>query len=470
VREAVVVARQETDGDKRLVAYVVPEGDRGEPLWRLLQLSSQTSLPRVGDSGIEVVPGLWWEALNRTEADFMFREIFEDAAYLRGGISLPADACVLDIGANVGVFSLFISVMCDSPRIIAVEPVPEVADVLERNLSKVELDAWVGRFALGASMGTCRFTFYPGASILSGRWADQAAESRVVRSFVDQELKASGTVVEEAAIDELLRDRLEGVEFDCEMRTVSDLIRDHELDHVDLLKIDVEKSEFEVLAGIEEDHWDRIAQVVVEVHDLKDRLATIVKLLEQEGFDVILTQDRMLVDGNLYNLHARRPDLVSERWATSRSVPAEGLWTSARVATELRSHLHKSLPDYMVPNAFVALDALPITPNGKLDRAALPAPDSARPTLSTERVAPRNPGEELLTSIWQDVLGIDEVGIHDNFFDLGGHSLLATQITVRARAVFATEIPLRALFKTPTVAGLAEAIEDLLIEEIQRSS
>ena len=118
-----------------------------------------------------------------------------------------------------------------------------------------------------------------------------------------------------------------------------------------------------------------------------------------------------------------------------------------------------SCPSHMVPAVFVLLDALPLMSNGKIDRRALPAPDRTRPELDKAFVAPRTPTEELLAEIWAQLLDIERVGIHDNFFDLGGHSLLATQVVSRMREAFQVEIPLRRLFEVPTVAGLAESIE-----------
>jgi amino acid adenylation domain-containing protein len=132
---------------------------------------------------------------------------------------------------------------------------------------------------------------------------------------------------------------------------------------------------------------------------------------------------------------------------------------------DLRSFLRQKLPDYMTPAAFVTLDALPLTPNGKIDRRALPAPEQSRPELAEAFVAPRNPVEELLAGAWADVLEIERVGVHDNFFDLGGHSLLATKLFSRLRDTFQVELPLAALFEAPTVAALAERIESAKREE-----
>jgi len=126
---------------------------------------------------------------------------------------------------------------------------------------------------------------------------------------------------------------------------------------------------------------------------------------------------------------------------------------------DLRSFLKNNLPDHMIPAVFVLLDALPLTSNGKLDRRALPTPDGRRPESNEPFVACRTPTEELLAEIWSQVLTIERVGINDNFFQLGGHSLLATKVVSRIRDAFQVEMPLRRLFEAPTVAGLAETID-----------
>jgi amino acid adenylation domain-containing protein/FkbH-like protein len=130
-------------------------------------------------------------------------------------------------------------------------------------------------------------------------------------------------------------------------------------------------------------------------------------------------------------------------------------------ASDLRTHLKQSLPDYMVPSYFVTLDTLPLTPNGKIDRKALPKPEYTRPELAGERLSARTPAEEVIAGIWAEVLQLDQVGVQDDFFELGGHSLLATQVVSRVRQAFQVELPLRALFEAPSVAGLAERVVTL---------
>jgi amino acid adenylation domain-containing protein/FkbH-like protein len=128
-------------------------------------------------------------------------------------------------------------------------------------------------------------------------------------------------------------------------------------------------------------------------------------------------------------------------------------------AEQLRQHLGQSLPEFMIPAAFVALDAFPLTSSGKTDRKALPKPEYES-RESTRWIAPRTPVEEGIAAIWREVLHLQQVGARDDFFALGGHSLLATQVIARIRQIFRVEMPLRSLFETPTIQGLAGIVED----------
>ncbi len=154
---------------------------------------------------------------------------------------------------------------------------------------------------------------------------------------------------------------------------------------------------------------------------------------------------------------AARADASGELSLAAYIVVREG--SDGSSVAELRRWLVDLLPDYMVPSAFVSLEKLPLTPNGKVDRQALPDPGQARLDDSTLFVPPRGPFEEEVASSWGALFGLKRVGAHDNFFQLGGHSLLATQAISRLRDAFGVEIPLRALFESPTVAALAQQIE-----------
>ena len=132
---------------------------------------------------------------------------------------------------------------------------------------------------------------------------------------------------------------------------------------------------------------------------------------------------------------------------------------SVPTVSELRGFLLEKLADYMVPSSFVMLDAMPLTPNGKLDRSALPVPDSSRPQLDVAYAAPRSSIEEKLVELWEKILDVRPIGIHDNFFDLGGHSLAGASLLSRLNRIFGLDLAVRVLFEAPTVAQLTSSIE-----------
>jgi amino acid adenylation domain-containing protein len=129
--------------------------------------------------------------------------------------------------------------------------------------------------------------------------------------------------------------------------------------------------------------------------------------------------------------------------------------------SDWRAQLSTRLPDYMVPQFFVQLDAIPLSANGKVDRRTLPEPEAGNVLERQDYVAPRTPVEHEIAAIWQEVLQLESVGIHDDFFELGGHSLLATQVISRVRRLFDVQVPLRRLFEAPTVEGLAAAVKEI---------
>ncbi|HEU4560010.1 MAG TPA: amino acid adenylation domain-containing protein, partial [Longimicrobium sp.] len=152
---------------------------------------------------------------------------------------------------------------------------------------------------------------------------------------------------------------------------------------------------------------------------------------------------------------------VERPWESYANDPQWGRRMRALVPA-LREAACARLPEYMVPSAFVVLESFPVTPNGKVDRGALPAPDTGSSTGTY--VAPRTAAEERMAGIWAQVLGVERVGAEDHFFDLGGHSLLATQLVSRVREAFRTELPLRAVFEAPTLAELARRVEAIRAE------
>lgn len=159
-------------------------------------------------------------------------------------------------------------------------------------------------------------------------------------------------------------------------------------------------------------------------------------------------------------VHETESDSLTET-LRDRSLVAYVVPKASVIPTErdLRSFLKTKLPAYMLPAAFVVLDSLPLTANGKVDQKALPSPNITTARETTPTVAPTTSLEAALAELWTQLLGRKQVGVHDNFFELGGHSLLATQLVSRVRDRFQMELPLRSVFETPTIAELAQKIE-----------
>ncbi|MBW4594951.1 MAG: amino acid adenylation domain-containing protein [Brasilonema angustatum HA4187-MV1] len=164
--------------------------------------------------------------------------------------------------------------------------------------------------------------------------------------------------------------------------------------------------------------------------------------------------------------------VTAKPWTDYTNNPLQGKLVQ-KLVPQVREFIQQKLPNYMVPQAFVLLKALPVTPNGKVDRRALPAPDTATRNLATSFVSPRTPIEAQLVQIWSEVLGTERIGVKDNFFELGGHSLLATQVISRINSAFGLELSVQKMFEFPTVAGIASymevidwAAEDLAVPDI----
>jgi acyl carrier protein len=219
------------------------------------------------------------------------------------------------------------------------------------------------------------------------------------------------------------------------------------------------------------------------VADLRQHLAQLAPALEPEtlwqlgeqlGYSVVVFQatqpgqvDALFAPPHIvtaYNQASCAP-AGPKPWSHYTNNPLLGKFNRTLIP-HLRTALQSQLPDYMIPAAFVMLERLPLTPNGKVDRKALPAPSQLQRRVETAFAAPRTATERALAAIWSSLLGIEGVGLHDNFFELGGHSLLATQVISRIRQSFAIDLPLRALFENPTIAGLSERVQ--IHETIQR--
>ena len=447
VRDAVVLTR-----DDELVAYVTPKRER-QPLW--------------ASKSLHVLPdGSPVAHLNKSETDYIYNEIFVLQAYLRHGITVRDGDCIVDAGANIGLFTAFMSRLAKDLRIFSFEPNPAAFACLNANAEAAGAAITCLPVGLSSEDKTAQLTFFEGLSLLSGFYADAATEREVVRNFVlNQQPESAGSERVTAEIGELIDERLRARSFTAQLRTLSGVIAEQGLERIDLLKINVEKSELDVLQGISAGDWLKIHQLVIEV-DLKQNLQPVTALLEQHGFEWVVEQDPLLKKTELCYVYAIRPSaqrrLISEQAAGAHARPVPPWNEETLTPPSLRHFLRERLPQYMIPPALVLMDKFPLTPNGKVDRQAFPAAahDQA-PLPPAEAARPQTETEKALAAIWADLLKVESVGLNEDFFDLGGHSLLAIRCVARIRDTFEVDVQLRNLFAQPTVAGLAALIDGL---------
>ncbi|NTX02058.1 non-ribosomal peptide synthetase [Myxococcus sp. CA040A] len=380
----------------------------------------------------------------RSESDYLFTEMFGQDAIALG---LPDDAVVMDVGANIGLFSLFSHYAAQRTLIVAVEPADELRRLLEQNLRLHACEATVIGAALAEAPGRRTFTFYPGASVQSGLFPDQAWDALIFRSGAESVGREVGAVLPSEALDRLSEARFVGRATEVEVTTVSALMERLSLPRVHLLKVDVERAEIDVLRGIEPQHWERIDQLLIEVEERGGSRAQVEALIPKT-FELRWIPHRYLSKAELWMLHAWRKACPLPAPRASRPMPPPPAPADLSEKA-LRTWVGGALPAYMVPARFAVVEQLPRTPSGKLDRRALEA--AVIPDVDAE--APLDAVEERIVQTWCKVLGRERVGREQNFFDLGGHSLLMLEVFDRLE-VAELGLTVADLYQYPTVATL----------------
>jgi FkbH-like protein/FkbM family methyltransferase len=264
-----------------------------------------------GEPRFTLPNGLKVAQLNRHETEYVYREIFEDQVYLRHGVHLSGAKHVIDIGANIGLFSLFVRSICPQAEVFSFEPSPVAFRALAVNCEQYGPGLHPFNVGVSERRGSAPLTFYEKSSVFSSFHPDQTEDRSAIRAvvanLVQNELgQAAGET--ESLVDELMTDRMDSRTFECPLVSVSDIIRDNRLQWIDLLKIDAEKCELEILRGIEDAHWPLIGQIVIEVHDATGTAVEEVKtILSRHGFRCTVEEERFLTGSGLFNVYGTRP-------------------------------------------------------------------------------------------------------------------------------------------------------------------
>ena len=214
---------------------------------------------------------------------------------------LDDGACVFDVGANIGFFTLFVQQIRQNVRVFAFEPIPAIFETLRINTSlygsRQGNESKLFQCGLAEAAGEVEFTFYPNSTSQSGRYGDETDEREVLRSIIANVKPESSNAGEQTDryLEELVESRVSGEKVICQLRTLSDVIREEGIERIDLLKIDVEKSEADVLAGIAAQDWEKIQQIVIEAHDVDGQLARLIELLKDHGYRVLFAPPALVL-------------------------------------------------------------------------------------------------------------------------------------------------------------------------------
>ncbi len=248
---------------------------------------------------------------NANEAMFVYREVFENRCYVRHGLRIEAGACVVDTGAHAGLFSLFALREAPGVFVHAIEPSRELCRCLEANLRPFDGRVTIHPVAAGASSGEDTFTYYPKYTILSGLHADRKRDAEILLTGIknqDRTTAGLGSGLDARALQFLVSRLLtETRQERCTVSTLSDIFDRERLERIDFLKIDAERSEWEILQGIAGHHWEAVRQIAMEIHDEEgSTLENIRELLAQKGFRVVIEKDEQFSGVGVFGLYALR--------------------------------------------------------------------------------------------------------------------------------------------------------------------
>jgi amino acid adenylation domain-containing protein/FkbM family methyltransferase len=453
IADACIIAKKNSEIDHSLHALITVNDTHAYTLKRIIQFKTSND-DRKRDL-FKLPNGMVILHKNRIETEILYKEIFKEKVYLREGITLSDGDTVFDVGANIGLFSLYAG-MHLRVNLFVFEPVKTLYDTIQVNLAWYNVAAKTFNIGLFSEECELPFKYYVNNTAMSGIYGNDADERNTVETYAYNDLKNHGLEAELEKLNHIVGGKLAFEMHVCRMRRLSDVMREMDVRKIDLLKIDVEKSEWNVLLGIDEEDWVKIRQVVVEVHDMDGALENVVKLLQTKGYYVGWNQDVDFSNTNIFMVYARRTETSrSNQEITPVRFNNDGNWSNADdLIMDIRKTCGQWLPEYMIPQSFILIDKMPLTANGKVDFAAVAQIDTPF-DQGALYVAPRTDIEQRLKRIWEEVLNQKDIGVAQDFFELGGYSLKAIRIISMINKEFSVALELDVFFDNPTIEQLA---------------
>lgn len=446
--------------NNRLLCLLIPEKFTSAPVLNAIKYNATheredlnlTTLP----NGIDIFQH------NKSETLLQYQEIFLNQEYTKHHITLNEGDTVIDVGANIGMFSLFFGSQINNLKIYAFEPIPEIYSILKSNLDMHQINATCVNNGLSNKHQNCDFTYFPNASVLSGINPDQTEVERLLKDTI-----ASKNIVDNNSHSKIIKASLHKKQINAEFFTLSEIIKSHHIEHIHLLKVDVERHELEVLQGISKEYFELIDQIIVEVHDFDERLKIIKSLLNQHGFLVNIEKPSLIKDKNMVILYARKSVLSTQ--PKKMNLQYRYKWLSKQVLEKnVKDFLKEKLPTYMIPTNFKFTDQIPTTNNGKIDYKAICQlfhKDKAPHSRVNKSDKTQNNVISKLSKCWEQVLEIEQYDYNTNFFDLGGDSFSLVTLHHMIGEEITNSIELIDLFTHTTINQQAKYIESMISGE-----
>ncbi|WP_276381415.1 MupA/Atu3671 family FMN-dependent luciferase-like monooxygenase [Flavobacterium sp. H4147] len=409
----------------------------------------------------------------------LYKEIFEDEIYFKHNISIPENAVVIDAGANIGSFSMHVNQKQPSAFLVAFEPIPQIFSGLKQNFEHRNIKGRILNYGVSNKKENATFYYYPEMAGMSGRFteketivdavggyvkhdktvlsqnANHSNEDVIVKSFYES-IDSEGEMNDE--FKNYLNSLYEAKEVDCQLTTISDVIDDLKLECIDLLKVDVEKSECLVLEGVREEHWSKIHQLAIEV-DGDYNLDSIVKLLKKNGYKIQIDELAMsdsdtIKNENTYMLYAINDDRKKTHNSIERQYSAPQVNESF-----VRNYLKNMLPDYMNPKDIAFVSSIPLMENGKVNLIKL---KELKPKKAVQEntVKLNNQVEQDIYSLWCEVLKKESIPYEVSIFEAGGNSIEIVLLHEKLQTKFNISFSLVELFRNPTIQQQAKLIQN----------
>lgn len=415
------------------------------------------------------------------QLSMLYKEIMERGIYFKHGITVPEKGLVLDIGANIGTFSIDVSQKHPGATIIAFEPIPQIFSALKKNFEHRQIKGCVLNYGVSNKKESATFHYYPEMAGMSGRFADRevivdavgkymehdkemlqndtsrlSGESReIVKTFYENMEGQEGLSDE---VGQYLSSLYSSQEVECQLTTVSDVIDELNIQAIDLLKLDVEKSECLVLEGIRSEHWPMIRQLAVEV-DGDTNLGIIKNLLHEKGYEInvdelVMSDSNAPKEENTYVLYAVNPEYGQKQ----NDAVLENLQMQVNERT-IRDVLKRDLPEYMNPEDIIFVPAIPLMENGKVNMLKLKEFKPAK--AFTETVVKLSNKTELeIYRMWCEVLKKENIPHHVSIFEAGGNSIAIVLLHQKLQSAFNVNFSLIELFRNPTIPQQAKLIQN----------